>query len=336
MPDEHISSTLHTHPPDPEFVDSTRAMLRAAWNEPLPQHTPPNSRPGGGGGVGHISRWMAGGAAAGLLVVAIGAIVVLGRGRTTGNTEAISTVAPTLTTLAPIAAGTVDQPVPATPPPVQATPPPTAIAVVESSTTAVPVTTSKPAVTSGTGSGGPLDSEPVQTTTTTTPVKTTPVPAPLYVRTEVPEWAYTKVSDPLSQFPNPGVYATVGASSDQTVQVAQVFVGDECVARFGKTAPNACANGYAFEHDRAPRTMSLYDGTPVIAPFRVPNEGIVWYEIPASEFANLLWTSTPDPSAPAGIELVQDWVGSYGVFVTFEGQIETLVYPGTLAMAEEG
>lgn len=349
MPDQDISDSLKTHPPDPEFVASTRTMLRAAWNEPLPRHTPPNNLRPGGSGVGHISRWMAGGAAAGLLVVAVGALLVLGRGGATPDGTAMPTVAPTLTTVRGGAATPATQPVPATPPPVAATPPPVAAAsgAAETSTTVV-VTFTNPEVTTTTdgtaaASGEPIDSKPAPTTsttlpptTTTAPVVTQPVPSPVYVRTEVPEWAYITKTDPLSEYPDHGVYGAFAPGSNQTVQLGRVFVGDDCVARFEKKQPGACADGYEFAVDPNPRTVKLFDGTPVVVPFTVPNEGIVWYEIPASEFANLLWTSTPDPSAPPGIELYVDWIGTYGVFQTLEGQVETLVFPGPQATAQQG
>lgn len=344
MPNQDINERLTTHPPNPDFVASTRQMLRSAWQAPLPEAPEPIG-PAGDGSLGYISRWIALGAAAGLVVVAIGAIVVLGRAsgapnQVTAPTDAptiapVESVAPTPTTEAPIVVPASDV-VPATPPPATSTTvaPPT---TTPRSTTSVAAQTSTtiPALVAD-STPATLATETTSTTSTTAPPVTTTTPRSIYARAKVPGWAQISATDPVAQFPKDGTYAAVGANSDATVQLAQVFVGDACAAHFPEINQKTCSRGFAFDYDPEVRSIGLESDTPVIAPFSTPNEGVVYYRLPASEFARLIRGSEPDRSAPAGIELVQDSVGSYGVFQLRDGTVEALVYPRLDPTTQEG
>lgn len=355
MSDPDISKALSTHPPDAEFVNSTRDMLRAAWNEPVGPSTPPGNNRPGGGGIGHISRWMAGGAAAGLIVVGITALVLL-RPSTPGDQEAILPTIPQPTSPDSGAVASRDtQPVPATPPPVTATastnialPVTTTSVAPATSTTDVPVLPTKPPEqtpaptspptkppvvettkpTTTTAAPTTTTKAPTTTSTTTTtkpPTTTTTVPVVKYVPADLPKWALGHISDPVKQFPGDGVYAAYKTRSDgQTAEfaLAQIFLAEECVAQFGE---KRCRDGVEFEIDPENRWIASTDSTPVVTPFLAANGKLVRYRIPASEFARLLAGEAPSPGAPKGIELAID-VNDFCKFKYSGGAIVEVAY----------
>lgn len=131
-------------------------------------------------------------------------------------------------------------------------------------------------------------------------------PTSIYVLAPVPDWAQGAITDPISNVPNDGVYASVDVIPNGDgvgLRPTRAYIGFACRRHFGPfLSSKECARGYGFD-TVAPERIGALGATPVVAAFTTPNGDIVRYRIPASELINLLSGGTPHPSSPPGITL---------------------------------